>query len=204
MEKDVMLEPKTAQVAPNNAMSAHNGAASLGSYAAVAAQSCPLPSAERGISTHAANGCATSTPKSATSVRSSSSAEAEQEDISDDKVPTEICFPCYDILLLHAEDDLKYAVEVKKHLETDTKFQLPERDQLKVLLYDDLASTFNRRISCLREGMERCTFVFILITKTFCESELSCFLEEVSNGIHRKPRKEMEHSTILHGFKKRG
>ncbi|XP_064607609.1 uncharacterized protein LOC135472168 isoform X2 [Liolophura sinensis] len=102
--------------------------------------------------------------------------EEEDDDIPDSMVPVEVGLRCYDILLLHSEDEPENAWEVKKHLETELLLSNGER--IQVLLYEELVQIFRRQIGCLKEGMDHCTFVFILITKTFCESDLSRFLGE--------------------------
>lgn len=144
----------------------------------VSSSSVSVSSSSKSVSSSSATGCAMAVSSSSSEELcvSTMKLSKEEDDIPDSMVPVEVGFPCYDVLLLHSEEEPKNAWEIKEHLETE--FRLSNGDRIQVLLYEELVEMFRRQIGCLKEGMDHCTFVFILITKTFCESDLSRFLGE--------------------------
>ncbi|KAL4228194.1 Transmembrane emp24 domain-containing protein 7 [Mactra antiquata] len=104
----------------------------------------------------------------------------------EDKMPPAIRMGFLDVLILYHEDDRPAAEKFRQHLMSDIKV---ENGPIKTMLYDDeeMVAICGSLIGHLDQAVQRSTYVFIYMTKTFvsdkwCEFQSeSCLMEAITN-----------------------
>ncbi|KAK3589016.1 hypothetical protein CHS0354_031273 [Potamilus streckersoni] len=84
-------------------------------------------------------------------------------------MPPDIKIGYFDVMVLYCEDNQNKAREFCEHLRRDIK--LKSGESVKAVLYDceELTSLAVSKLRHLEKALERCTYVFIYMTKEFCE-----------------------------------
>ena len=96
-----------------------------------------------------------------------------------DKMPTEIREDYYDAMILYTESDYQGAETFRQHLMNDIR-DLPYNAKCRALLYDapELVGLSGSKLQSLDLSMQRCTYVFIYMTKDFIQDKWCTFSSE--------------------------
>ncbi|KAL3865804.1 hypothetical protein ACJMK2_043155 [Sinanodonta woodiana] len=86
-------------------------------------------------------------------------------------MPPDIKIGYYDVMVLYSEENQKDAHEFCQHLRSE--ITLKNGESVKAVLYDceELTSLDASKLKHLEKSLERCTYVFIFMTKEFCEDK---------------------------------
>ncbi len=125
----------------------------------------------------------------------SKSLPSEEEDITEKDIldllkemPPHMRFDYHDAFVIYCDDDRS---RVEEFMENFDEIKLYDRVKPKVVLYDNIAISIGSKIKALEFGIDRCTYVFLFITKAFCDDSWSEFSSEtcLMEAIHNPDKK---------------
>ncbi|XP_067667170.1 uncharacterized protein [Haliotis asinina] len=121
-----------------------------------------------------------------TSWSSGGAQDVTEEDIQEllHEMPPEMRVDFQDAMVLYCEDDRENVMEFVDHF---SEIRLLGSDIPKIVLNDDIAISIGSKFKALEFGIDRCTYVFLYITKLFCVDSWSeyssetCLMEAIHN-----------------------
>ncbi len=114
---------------------------------------------------------------------------AEVPPIPEDEYPDELKEKQFDICIIYAEDDVDKALSFKEFLEDHIRLSNGSPPKMCLLDKTDSLTYITSKIKHLEEAMKRSTYVFLYITRVFCEDNWAemqkdeCLMESLTNPL---------------------